>query len=157
MRLLFALASAAALAACSDAAPEPSATVLEAMPDTLHPGDDARNDLSIRLSYTDGDGDLGHGVARVHDCRAGGLVTEKALPAIASDDAVRDGVPITGELTLLVNDIGPVTPEAAAPPACAALGVAAPTAAEAIFCVVLVDAAGHEGDGDCTAAIAIAP
>lgn len=155
MRQLSFLALVACTAACSDAGPAPTVSVLEAMPATLHPADDARNDLTIRVEYHDADGDLGRGVARIHDCRAGGLVTEKALPAIASDEAVREGVAITGELTLLVNDVGPVAPDAAAPPVCADAGIAAPAAGQAVFCVVLVDATGHEGNADCTAPIAI--
>lgn len=148
---------ALAVAACAgDPSPEPTATILMAAPDTLHPTDDARNDLSITIAYTDGDGDLGRGIARVHDCRADRLLTELPLPAIASDEAVEEGIAITGELTLRVNDIGEVAPAAAAPAACADLGVATPAAGEAIFCVVLVDRGGHVGDGDCTAAVAIA-
>jgi hypothetical protein len=42
-----------------------------------------------------------------------------------------------------------------APPSCAERGVAAPTGDVAIFCVVLTDAAGHEGPGDCTAPVAV--
>ncbi len=152
---LITLAGAAALVACSDPAPEPSATVISAAPETLYLGDDTRNDLAIVIAYADGDGDLGRGLARVHDCRADAVVTELMLPSIASDEAVAEQVSITGELELRVNDVGSVVLAAAAPPACAALGVVAPAAGVAVFCVVLVDSAGHEGDGDCTAALAL--
>ena len=147
--------SAAALAGCSDPAPEPSATVVSAAPETLYLGDDTRNDLAIVIAYSDGDGDLGHGLARVHDCRAADVVTELTLPAIASGEGVDEGVAITGELELLVNDVGAVTLAGSAPTACADLGAPAPAAGEAVFCVVLVDSAGHEGPGDCTAALAL--
>lgn len=153
--LLFVVCSAAALIACSDPAPEPSATVLSAAPDTLYIGDDTRNDLSIVIEYADGDGDLGRGTARVHDCRASDVVTEILLPTIVTDEAVEEGVAITGELELRVNDVGDVSLAAAAPSVCADLGAPAPAAGEAVFCVVLVDVAGHEGPGDCTAALAL--
>lgn len=145
----------AALGACSDPAPEPSASVVSAAPDTLYLGDDTRNDLSIVVEYSDGDGDLGRGLARVHDCRAADVVTEIMLPSIATDDAVEEGVAITGELELRVNDVGDVTLATSAPTVCADLGTPAPVAGEAVFCVILVDAAGHEGPGDCTSALAL--
>ena len=47
-------------------------------------------------------------------------------------------------------------PATALPKLCADLGVAALAAGTAVFCVVLVDAAGHRGDGDCTKAITLA-
>jgi hypothetical protein len=147
---------AVALVACSDPAPEPSASVVSAAPDTIYLGDDTRNDLSIVVAYEDGDGDLGRGVARVHDCRAADVVTEIMLPSIATDEAVEEGVAITGELELRVNDVGDVTLATSAPTACADLGAPAPVAGSAVFCVVLVDAAGNEGPGDCTAALALA-
>ena len=155
MRNLLLLVLPAALIACSDAAPEPSATVISAAPDTLYLGDDTRNDLSIVIEYADGDGDLGRGVARVNDCRATDVVTEIILPSIATDEAVEEGVAITGELELRVNDVGAVTLAASAPTVCADLGAPAPVAGEAVFCVVLVDTAGHEGPGDCTSALAL--
>jgi hypothetical protein len=145
-----------AVAACTDAATEPSATVLSAAPGSLYLGDDTRNDLTITIEYADGDGDLGRGVAHVHDCRADGVVVELVLPAIASDEAVQEGVAITGELDLLVNDIGIVAPAAAAPAACADLGAPAPTAGEVVFCVILTDSGGSTGPGDCTAPVTLA-
>ena len=142
-------------AACSDPAAAPTVEILEAAPELLVPDDDAADDLTLVVRYHDGDGDLGEGVAEVIDCRAEGLVTRLALPPIASDEAVANGVPIEGELELLVADVGRVTPAAAAPAACAALGVAAPVAGAVRFCVVLIDAAGHRGQGACTAGTAL--
>lgn len=141
------------LAACggSDA---PSATVTGAAPAELSPGDDAADDLTIELDYSDGDGDLGTGVARVHDCRTDGLVTEVPLPSLAPPDVVDDGAAISGTLELHVNDIGALAP-GAAPAACRDLGVSDAGALQAVFCVILIDAAGNEGDGDCTQAIAL--
>jgi hypothetical protein len=144
-----------ALAACSDPAPEPSATVLSAAPEALVLGDDTRNDLTITIEYADGDGDLGRGLARIHDCRADGVVSELMLPPIASDDAVAEGVAISGSLELRLNDVGAVTPAAAAPAACADLGVGVPAADSVTFCVVLVDVAGTSGAGDCTSPVAL--
>jgi hypothetical protein len=156
MRTAIVISILAALAACTDTPGEPTATVLSAAPESLYPGDDTRNDLTITISYTDGDGDLGRGTASIHDCRADGIVTTLMLPSIASDEAVAEGVAITGELALLVNDIGAVTPAAAAPAACSELGIAAPTAGQAIFCVTLTDAGGITGPGDCTAPVTLA-
>lgn len=146
----------ASLAACTDTATEPSATVLSAAPESLYPGDDTRNDLTITISYTDGDGDLGRGTAAIHDCRADAIVTTLMLPSIASDEAVAEGVAISGELSLLLNDVGAVTPASAAPAACASLGIAAPVPGQAIFCIILTDASGTSGPGDCTAPVTLA-
>ena len=137
-------------AACSDD-PAPGATIKTATPNQLVPSDDARNDLTITVRYDDGDGDLGGGVAAVHDCRASELVTELAIPQIAADA----GQHITGTLELHVNDIGAIE-GAALPDACDELGVAALAADTAVFCVVLTDAAGHRGGGDCTQPITLA-
>ena len=141
-----------AVAACGSDDPTPSATITAATPDSLAPDDDTRDDLTITVRYDDGDGDLGDGFAEIHDCRADGLVTELPIPAIASGGVV--GERITGTLELHVNDVGAIE-STALPEACEALGVAELASAETVFCVVLVDAAGHRGDGDCTAAIAI--
>jgi hypothetical protein len=138
------------LAACSDD-PAPGATIKTATPDRLMPSDDSSNDLTITVRYDDGDGDLGGGVAAVHDCRASELVTELAIPEIAAET----GQHITGTLELHINDIGAIA-AAALPDACDELGVAALAASTAVFCVVLTDAAGHRGGGDCTQPIELA-
>ncbi|TMQ03943.1 MAG: hypothetical protein E6J90_11745 [Deltaproteobacteria bacterium] len=138
------------LAGACAADPTPSAAIKSVTPEQLTPADDALDDLTITLRYDDGDGDLGGGVADVYDCRADGVMIELAIPAIAADA----GQHITGALDLHVNDIGDVAPTAL-PQACARLGVVPLAAGTAVFCVVLVDAAGHRGDGDCTAPIAI--
>jgi hypothetical protein len=140
----------AALGACT-ADPTPSAAIQAATPDQLTPSDDALDDLTITLRYDDGDGDLGGGVAEVTDCRADGLTIELAIPPIASER----GQHITGTLDLHVNDIGDVA-AVALPALCAKLGVKPLAAHTAVFCVVLGDAAGHRGDGDCTGPIEIA-
>jgi hypothetical protein len=137
-------------AACA-ADPTPSAAIASATPDQLTPDDDAADDLTIALRYDDGDGDLGGGVAQVHDCRSDGVMIELAIPPIAGDA----GQHITGTLELHVNDIGEVA-AGALPAACAAAGVKAPAAGTAVFCVVLADRAGHRGAGECTKPIAIA-
>jgi hypothetical protein len=134
-------------AACA-ADPAPSATIESVTPDQLMPSDDGRDDLTITVRYEDGDGDLGGGVAEVHDCRADDVVLELAIPEIAAE---RD-LHITGTLELHVNDIGAIT-AAALPAVCRDLGVDELAASTAVFCVVLVDTAGRRGDGDCTPAI----
>jgi hypothetical protein len=150
MRITLLMATAAALAACSDDSVTPSVTITNATPETLVPDDDSLDDLTITVRYDDGDGDLGEGVAEVHDCRAAGLVTELPIPAIAPTT----GVHITGTLELHVNDVGAVT-SAALPETCEELGVAELGPNEAVFCVILVDVAGNRSTGDCTLPILV--
>jgi hypothetical protein len=145
----------AASACSSSPSTSPSATVTAATPDQLTPDDDALDDLTITVAYDDGDGDLGGGTAEIHDCRADALVTTLVVPQIASPDVVAAKSHISGTLDLHVDDVGAIAP-AALPQTCTDLGVAALGANEAVFCVILVDVAGHRGDGDCTASIAIA-
>jgi hypothetical protein len=137
-------------AACADD-PAPGATIKSVTPDQLTPSDDTLDDLTIQLRYDDGDGDLGGGVADVYDCRADDVMIELPIPPIAADA----GLHITGTLELHVNDIGAIT-RAALPKVCADLGVKELAANAAVFCVVLVDAAGHRGGGDCTQSVELA-
>ena len=132
------------VAACAED-PAPSATIQSVSPDQLSPSDDTHDDLTIQLRYDDGDGDLGGGVAEIYDCRSDDVMIELAIPPIAADKDVH----ITGTLELHVNDIGAIT-SATPPQVCADLGAKPPAADAAVFCVVLVDAAGHRGSGDCT-------
>src|SRR5215467_13962300 len=90
------------LAACGGESATPSVTVKSATPDRLTMSDDSANDLTITVTYDDGDG--GGGTADVHDCRADDLVTTLAIPAIAPPDIVKDKSPISGELDLYVNN-----------------------------------------------------
>jgi len=136
-------------AACTDD-PAPSATIQSATPDRLTPSDDTQDDLMIQLRYDDHDGDLGGGLADVYDCRADAVMIELPIAAIAAGA----GQHITGTLDLHVNDIGALT-ATTMPRTCADLGVKPLAADTAVFCVVLTDAAGHRGGGDCTLPIAI--
>ena len=140
--------------ACTDDDPAPSVTVISATPDALVPADDLADDLRIMVEYNDNDGDLGDGIARVQDCRGAQLTFELAIPAIAPESVV--GSHISGTLDLHVNDVGAAV-SAALPAVCDELGVSALAADETVFCVVLVDAAGNAGTGDCTAPITLAP
>lgn len=149
-KLAIPLAVCLVAAACSDD-PAPGVSIKSATPGQLVPSDDTRNDLTIAVRYDDSDGDLGGGVADVYDCRAAAAMTALAIPEIAQDR----GQHITGTLDLHVNDIGAL-PGGALPDACDELGVAALAAGTAVFCVVLEDAAGHRGGGDCTQPIEIA-
>lgn len=143
-------------AACGgDDDPAPVATILEFSPESLNPDDDLADDLTIVVEYSDADGDLGEGVAEVHDCRADDLVALFDLPAIASQKAIDDGVPIEGQLSIVVADVGDVAASARPPVVCEDLGIDAVADGEAIFCVVLIDAAGNAGPGDCTGAVTI--
>ncbi len=135
----------------------PTVEIVSASPEQLTASDDAKDDLTIALRYTDPDGDLGQGVASVHDCRAEGLVTVIAIPRLANDEAVAEGASIAGDLTLTVADVGAVTPSAKAPSACSDLGIGAARDGAQAFCVVLTDAAGNESEGACTGLIKIEP
>jgi hypothetical protein len=142
------------LAACGGYSVAPTADVTAATPDALVTSDDTMNDLTITVKYSDADGDLGGGTAEVHDCRADALVTMLAIPAIAPPAVVADKSAIDGELDLHVDDIG-AADVAAMPATCSDLGVAALDTSHVVFCVVLVDAAGHRGPGSCTQPIEI--
>jgi len=143
------------LVGCGGAAP--TVEILEVTPEALVASDDAKDDLSVVVRYSDPDGDLGEGVAAIHDCRVDRLVTELAIPRIANADGVDHGVPIEGELTLVLADVGAVTAAAEPPAKCAELGATAPVGGAQVFCIVLIDAAGNESEGACTAAILVSP
>jgi len=143
-------AAGVALAGCTDD-PAPGAAIQSARPDQLVPSDDARNDLTLVVRYDDSDGDLGGGTVDVYDCRAAAAMTELAIPEIAPER----GQHIAGTLELHVNDIGELA-SGELPAACEELGVRPLAAETAVFCVILVDAAGHRGGGDCTPPIDIA-
>lgn len=147
---LLAVAALLGAAACTDD-PAPSATIRSVSPDQLTPSDDASNDVTIGIGYADSDGDLGGGVAEVHDCRADDVVIALAIPPIASEAHQS----ITGSLELHVNDVADLV-AGPLPPTCAGLGVTALADHSVVFCVVLVDAAGHRGAGACTRPITVA-
>jgi len=150
MKLAILLVLAAAVAACSDD-PAPGAAIESARPTELVPADDAHDDLTLVVHYDDSDGDLGGGTVDIYDCRAAAAMTELAIPEIAPER----GQHIAGTLELHVNDIGDLAP-GELPAACEELGVRSLAADTAVFCVILVDAAGHRGGGDCTQPIGIA-
>jgi hypothetical protein len=132
----------------------PEVEVLGLGPESLDLHSDADNDATIALRYSDGNGDLGGGVARLTDCRGGNVVIELALPPIANDDAVDEQVAIEGEIQLLVNDVIPVAQQGAS--ACADLQDAVvPAEGEISYCVELRDSAGNVSEPDCSPAIAI--
>lgn len=131
--------------ACTSS-PAPTVDILSSSPEELAPADDRADDLRILVTYEDGDGDLGQGFARIHDCRSDLLVTELQIPAIAGPDMI--GSKITGSMDLAVNDIG-ADVAATLPDVCSDLGVVQ-SANATVFCVVLVDVAGNVGPGDCT-------
>lgn len=150
------LAGALALLGCGGGE-TPTVEIVSASPEQLTASDDAKDDLTIVVRYTDPDGDLGQGTARIHDCRAEGVVTELVIPRLANDEAVAQGASIAGDLTLTVADVGAVTPSAKVPSACADLGIGAARDGAQAFCVVLTDAAGNESEGACTEAIRVLP
>jgi hypothetical protein len=155
MRQFLHFTAAALLAACgSDPDPAPAATVVSSTPDSLDTASDDTDDVTIVVAYTDGDGDLGQGFAEITDCRSG-VVTRLAIPPLASQEGIDEGVPISGELELHVADVGLVAPASTPPQICADLGIGAMTADQVVFCVILIDAGGLSGSGDCTAPITI--
>lgn len=147
---------ATVLAACGSDSPAPGVKIDAVTPDTLTMSDDAANDVTITVGYEDADGDLGGGLAEVHDCRADALVTMLAIPPIASPDRVAAKDPISGKLDLYVDDVGP-SAAAPLPATCSDLGVAALADGQTVMCVILVDTAGHRGQGDCTSMITLLP
>lgn len=144
-----------AAAACGETGEAPRATVRTIAPDQLVPDDDDRDDVVITVAYDDGDGDLGGGIAAVHDCRGEHLVTELAIPRIAPDAVVEAGTAISGTLELHVNDVGAIAGPPVLPATCNELGVNTVASGAAVFCVILSDEAGHLGEGDCTHAIEV--
>ncbi len=135
--------------AASCATSEPFAEIVSATPESLVTSDDARDDLTLRVRYSDPDGDLGGGLLRVHDCRAATLVTELDVPPIASEPGVDAGIVMEGELTVVLSDVGAVAVPTRSS-VCRSAG--APPGA---FCVVLVDASGNESEPACTGALAV--
>jgi hypothetical protein len=140
--------------ACASDDPAPKVTVLSTTPEVLDPANDLADDVRIVVEYDDADGDLGEGIAEVHDCRGESLLTALEIPAIAGEGMI--GSRITGSLDLYVTDVG-AGAAGTLPALCDELGVGAIAAGETVFCVVLVDAAGHAGPGDCTTPITLAP
>jgi hypothetical protein len=122
------------LAGCSGGAF--SATLLEAKPMSLVVAHDWENDLTLRVRYQHPSALLGDGVAEIRDSRAADLVTRLTIPPIASDEAKAAGVPIAGELDLLVADVGGATGQAS-------------------FCVRLIDSAGTQAEAGCSDPIEI--
>lgn len=155
MRYAMIVLLVAAGSGCGEESTTPTVEVLDVAPQMLDPSDDALDDLTIRVAYTDGDGDLGEGVAEVHDCRADGVVVVLEIPPIASELAVGEGVPIEGELELVVADVGDIAADDVPSPVCTTAGLAVPAAGEVAFCVTLTDAADHTSEPSCTAPIAL--
>lgn len=145
-----------AFAGCSTDSVAPSVSIKSASPDRLTMSDDGANDVTITATYDDGDGDLGGGTAEIHDCRADDLTISLDIPDIASPSQVKNKDHITGTLELYVDDVGAAAP-APLPETCSQLGVKALADMTTVFCVILVDAAGHRGAGDCTQTIMLFP
>lgn len=128
---------------------EPTVEIVSSAPAALVTSDDTRDDLTLRVRYEDPTGDLGGGIARIHDCRSANVVTELTIPAIANKAGVDEQIAISGELELVVTDIG-ASPSGGPSEVCTSAG-----GEPGAFCVVLVDAAGNESDAACTETLAI--
>lgn len=128
---------------------EPTAEIVSATPEALVTSDDASDDLTLVVRYEDPNGDLGTGSARVHDCRSANVTTELPVPPIANEDGVEGEIAITGEIELVLADVGAAL-AGPIPEACDSAGVG-----PGAFCVVLVDAAGNESEPACTGVLKI--
>ncbi len=133
---------------CGDVSP--SVEIVKTTPTRLDPSRDTADDLHVTVRYQDADGDLGGGVAEIHDCRGADLLTRLSLPHLASQAGVDAEVSIEGELELVVADVGVHETPSSAAKVCRDLEATATA-----FCVVLVDAAGNRGDGACTVPIEV--
>lgn len=129
---------------------DPAARIVDVASELLVVDDDAANDLRLTIAYEDPDGDLGEGELLVFDCRSARASRSLPIPGITVDP--EPGVTITGELEVVVPDIGDVAAGEAPPDPCAKEG-----AGEGVFCFVLRDRAGNESDVVCTDPIPIAP
>jgi hypothetical protein len=148
MRMTKVLALLVGAAACGGGE-EPTVEIVSSAPAALVTADDTQDDLTLRVRYEDPTGDLGGGLARVHDCRSANVTTELRIPPIANERGVDEQIAISGELELLVTDIG-TAPSGGPSEVCRDAGAEA-----GAFCVVLVDAAGNESDAACTEVLAI--
>jgi hypothetical protein len=147
------IASLLLVAACAGE-PRLTAEIVDAGPRVLDGALPAGRDLTITVRYRDDDGDLGGGRALVHDCRSASLTSTFDLPAIASPEAVTEGVVIEGLLALTVRQVQPAAAEAM-PPACTRLGVRPLLAGQTVFCVELEDTTHHRSSGSCTASVVV--
>ncbi len=139
-------------AGCGGEPAPPTVRVIGQAPPALVVGADAEDDVSLRLAFEDGDGDLGGGVMTVHDCRTTDGRLELPIPELASE-AVRDrGQPISGELIALVPDVAAA--DGGPAPFCSRLGADA-SASSLVLCVELRDSAGNASDGACSEPIPV--
>lgn len=142
------------LTGCSSEPQPPTVSIISQAPAAIVVGNDDEDDVSLRLAYEDGDGDLGGGVMYVHDCRDATSEIQFPIPVVASPEIVEEMQPISGELIALVPDIGAASSDATAPALCDELGVTL-TPDELVLCVMLEDSAGGRSDGACSEAFAL--
>ena len=155
MKRCFMLAAMLAIfAGCADDGVVPTVEVLEITPDAIDTTVDAQNDVTIRLRYSDPDGDLGEGRAIITDCRGSDIQIEMDLPPIANGEAVDKKRAINGEVSLLLADV--IAVERGASSACEGMPNATlPLEGEVSYCVQLEDSAGNVSDADCSGAVGI--
>jgi hypothetical protein len=137
------------LTGCSSDPVPPTVSIVSQAPDGLVPGSDDEDDVSLRLAYEDGDGDLGGGIMYVHDCRDAEGEVRLPIPVVAAEEIVEDMQPISGELIALVPDIDAAPADATPAPLCAEQGVTL-TADSLVLCVVLEDSAGGRSGVACS-------
>lgn len=134
---------------CSADPIAPTVSVVSQAPSSLTLGVDEEDDVSLRLGYEDGDGDIGGGVVHVHDCRDSSLSLDLPIPVVASPEIVEQKQKLTGELIALIPDISAASGQTP-PSLCAELGVSA-ASDELVLCVTIEDSAGQSSDGACSA------
>ncbi len=132
----------------------PTVSIIAQAPSSLVVGLDEQDDVSLRLAYEDGDGDLGGGILIIRDCRDARTALELPIPPIAAPEEVEDARPISGELLALVPDIAVAAPGATPSAVCQAMGVLASTE-ELVLCVELIDDAGQKSNRACSAPFAV--
>jgi hypothetical protein len=133
----------------------PTVSIISQAPSTIVLGVDDEDDVSLRLAYEDGDGDIGGGVVHVHDCRDSDGLLELPIPTVASPEIVEQQQSITGELIALVPDISAAPSGATPANMCSELGVVLADD-ELIFCIVIEDNAKQQSTGVCSAVFALA-
>jgi hypothetical protein len=133
----------------------PEVSIVAQAPSSLVLGVDEEDDVSLRLGYEDGDGDLGGGVVHIYDCREEGASIALPIPEVASPEAVEDRTPISGELLALVPDIATASSDAEPAALCQEQGVSV-AAGELVMCVTLEDAAAQQSVPTCSAPFSLA-
>ncbi len=127
--------------------------ITELAPSTVIVGNDASDDVRIRLHYIDGDADIGGGTVTTYDCRNDALTSEQVFPEVASAEIVAKEIELEGELLIFLTDVTAV--ERAQPSQCVSFGKAALAPDELAYCMRVSDSAGHLSNATCSDTVTI--